>query len=80
MTDDNPECVCEGNWRKIVNEYAPYIGKKFVRDGEDYVFSGLLWGDDDYYYNMWNINAQAPILCSCVGSLEMFGFELEENQ
>mgnify|MGYP003423079750 CR=1 FL=1 len=70
-------CICEGNWRKIVGEYEPLIGKKYKGyDGETYTFFGLVHGSDDYYYGMCNRDLTKGVkLLSCVGSIEGHGFE-----
>jgi len=75
------ECICRGNWRDIIKEYGPLIGKKFVYegDGEYYTFFGVVHGDDDYYYGMMGHMSERPMLLSCVGSLKTFGFKLVEE-
>jgi len=61
------------NWTKLVEEYGPLIGKKFldVEDNE-YIFIGLLHGQDDFYFVMWR--AGAVRLLTCVGIPEQMGF------
>jgi hypothetical protein len=67
-------CICHGNWRAIVKETAPLIGKRF-RDqrGDVYSFFGVVHGDDDYYYGMFGCGKLQ--LLSCVGSIAGHGFE-----
>ncbi len=70
-----PGCICEGNFRNIVTETFHLIGKKFKdNNGKRYVFFGVVYGDDDFYYGMSDTNNKC-LLLSCVGSLETFGFE-----
>jgi hypothetical protein len=50
---DKLKCVCKGNWRLLVNEVGPSIGKQYEsEDGKTWTFFGLVHGDDDYYYGM----------------------------
>ena len=71
------ECICEGNFRKIIHEYEPYFNKKY-RDnkGEIYVFVGIVYADDDFYYGMYNISDGNFNLLSCVGDIKDFEYEL----
>lgn len=73
------ECICEGNWRDIVTEVQPLIDRLFEyeRTGEEYVFYGVVWGSDDFYYGM--SNEGNSMLLSCVGSIEGHGFSLKEE-
>jgi hypothetical protein len=46
-------CICKGNWRAIVNECRPLLGKMFTsHDGKDFRFFGIVDGEDDYYYSI----------------------------
>lgn len=69
-------CICRGNWREIVRETTPLIGKRFRddRNGLDYHFFGVVHGDDDYYYGMYR--AGDLRLLSCVGSIKGHGFTM----
>jgi len=66
------DCICEGNWRNIIHESESLLGKKFKHGGNIYVFCGVMYGDDDYYYCMWKENDMQ--LLSCVVSIEQHGF------
>ncbi len=70
------ECICEGNWRSIVNETEHLIDKLF-RDnkGDEYRFFGIVHGSDDYYYGMYKGQNRELMLLSCVGSIEGHGYE-----
>lgn len=72
----NTKCICDGSWRAIVAEVLPLIGKKF-RDchGNEYLFFGIVYGDGDYYYGMYDKDNRC-VLLSCVGSLEEHGYTL----
>jgi hypothetical protein len=77
MTD--PECICKGNWRDIVQETERLIGTEFEaiygwNAGKTYVFFGIVHTTDDYYYGMWSREDKDMILLSCVGSFEGHGF------
>jgi len=67
-------CICYGNWRKIVADTEHLLDKEFVRDydGKIYSFTGVMHGSDDFYYVMWS--KERTIFSSCVGSLETNGF------
>jgi hypothetical protein len=67
----DPECICRGNWRAIVKEYAGKIGKQYRRRGEVWTFFGLVHTNDDYYYGLSDASHRV-LLSSCVGSLEDF--------
>lgn len=74
----DPNCVCWGNWRNILKEVEPLIGKHFIeeRTGLKWHFFGLVHGDDDYYFGMWREGQM--VLSSCVGSLEGNGYRLAD--
>lgn len=68
-------CICHGNWRKIIRDCEHLIGKRFVgHNGDEYLFFGVVHGDDDYYYGMHRKGEL--MLLSCVGSIEGYGFAL----
>lgn len=74
------ECICKGNWRAIVKESEPKLGRKYKADwGPDgkkdyeYTFFGIVHGSDDYYYGMVDKDNKMRLL-SCVGNIESFGF------
>ena len=74
MTTPGP-CVCEGNWRSLVEEYEPLFNKMFMDNlGQEWRFYGLVWGSDDLYYGMYR--EDKALLLSCVGSLESHGFDV----
>lgn len=66
-------CICRGNWRLIVSEVEHLIGKRFRERDNEYIFFGVVYGGDDYYYGMWRDGEMR--LLSCVGSIEQHGFE-----
>ena len=69
-------CECCGNWKQILKEYKPLIGKEYIDDkGVVYVFFGLVNEDDDYSYGMHTKEEPHKLeLLSCVGSIEDFGY------
>jgi hypothetical protein len=74
------KCICKGNWRKIVQETEPLIGKTFLDNrGKPYVLFGIVHGGDDYYYGMCSIPDFTVELLSCVGSIKTAGFTLDEG-
>ena len=74
------ECICKGNWRKIIKEFEPLMNKIYIndRDGQAYRFIGVLHAPDDYYYCMVSMTGEQNLL-SCVGSIENYGYELEDK-
>jgi len=68
-------CICAGNWRLLVEECGPLIGEYFKDSyGGVFRFFGLVHGDEDYYYGLWNITTRELTLASCVGNLEGHGY------
>jgi len=79
-TEQNTGCICKGNWRKIVAESEPFLNKNFIdRKGNEFIFFGVVHGNDDYYYGMWPVGDYKPVLLSCVGSIECHGYVLKEH-
>lgn len=73
-------CICHGNWRQIMAESRPLIGKEFVDShGGRFVFFGVVDGEDDYYYGMWSRQKRRLALLSCVGSIEGHGYTLGDR-
>ena len=71
----DPECICQGNWRKIIEESNPLIDRRYVDEkGNVWNFFGVVHGGDDFYYGMWR--EEHMVLLSCVGSIEGHGFKL----
>ncbi len=71
------ECICKDNWRFLVKEYAPLIGRQFMDNkGQEWTFEGLVWGKDDLYYGMYREGD--TVFLSCVGSIKGHGFEVIE--
>ena len=63
-------CICEGNWRDIINESAPLIDQLYNdNNGAVHRFVGVLHAVDDYYYCMVSMTGKWKLL-SCVGSIE----------
>lgn len=76
-------CVCEGNWRLILHEYRPFFGRHYIGvegkdSGKEFVFIGLMDGEDDYYYVMWS-KADGFRLLTCVGSIEGNGYKITDK-
>lgn len=70
-------CICRGNWREIVAESTPLLGRKYIgRDGKAYEFFGVVHSEDDYYYGMFSKDGHLNLL-SCVGSIEGSGYTLQ---
>jgi hypothetical protein len=76
---EDAECICKGNWRALVKKCDNRIGNTYRHKGNDYVFYGLVWSNDDFYYGMLRKypdgHRPAHMLLSCVGSIEGHGFE-----
>jgi hypothetical protein len=70
---DEKDCICKGNWRSIVEEYEPLIGKKFLLHEKVYYFFGFVHGADDYYYGMSD-DDNVYHAFSCVCNLKTYGF------
>jgi hypothetical protein len=70
----DPECICDGNWRKIVAEAVPLIGERFENPfGELWTLEGIVHGGDDYYYLM--VREGKLQMLSCVASIEGHHFK-----
>lgn len=76
---NNLGCICEGNWRNIVNEVQHLIGKRFFSGiyNKTYTFFGVVHGADDYYYGMIDDNGKMDLL-SCVGDFETWELTIIE--
>jgi hypothetical protein len=70
------ECICQGNWQRIIKEATPLLDKQFVQNstGDIFTFCGVLHSSDDYYYVMSH-RGKFNFL-SCVGTIEHAGFKL----
>ena len=58
-------------------DYEDLIGQWWRKDGYEYKLLGILYGDDDWYWVMCRggrLNKHTQLL-SCVGSIEVFGYE-----
>lgn len=71
------ECICEGNWRKIIEDYEPLFGNLYYNKHkkEIYIFIGIMHSRDDYYYCMENIDTHQLKRLSCVGRIKDFGYD-----
>lgn len=69
----DPDCICYGNWRAIVNKYEPLIGTRFRdQQGRVFRFFGIVLTDEDYYYGMRSETGGIRLL-TCVGYLDERG-------
>jgi hypothetical protein len=61
-----------------VDEVQEFFDRRFVceRTGKTYIFFGVVWGSDDFYYGMIPVGVGSLKLLSCVGSLDAHGFTL----
>lgn len=79
----NSKCICEGNWRNIIKESDPLLGKKFFDSYTKrvYKFVGVVWAEDDYYYLMRDQESPNPkyVWSTCCVSLETAGYTLVEE-
>lgn len=77
ITSPDPKCVCYGNWRELVGEVDGLVGREFIDwRGTVHIFFGLVDGEDDYYYGMFERDTGRVHLLSCVGNLDGHGFSL----
>jgi hypothetical protein len=66
--------VKNGNWTRLIKEHDSAIGNTYIDEGgKEYIFIGLLHGQDDYYYVMWSEGNVR--LLTCVGELGQMGFK-----
>lgn len=74
------DCICTGNWRNIIKEVEPLMGKTFidVRNGNLWVFQGVLWVEDDFYYVFINDNGHHKYI-TCCASFEQSGMKLYDE-
>lgn len=76
---DCDECICAGNWRTIISESEPLLGRLFMKDGASHRFIGVLHADDDYYYCFLDMNGNLA-RCSCVVDIEQYGYILDKKE
>jgi hypothetical protein len=75
------ECICKGNWRRIIKESQELLGRNYKgHDGNTYVFDSVTWAKDDFYYLMLGFDGAKDQHLSCVGSIEMSDFTLLDQQ
>ena len=74
------DCICNGNWRQIVNESESQIGKLFTDSkGRRFRFFGIVHGSDDYYYGMYS-KVEGMRLLSCVSDLTGWDFNILDEE
>lgn len=74
MNPNDKDCICYGNWRLIVKEAEPFLGKSFENDkGEIFTFFGVIFCEDDYYYGLYGKTKELKLI-SCVMSLASAGY------
>ena len=67
-------CICDGEWRRIIDECGSDIGSLFIDAGGGmFTFSGVLYADDDYYYAMMDYGGDV-MLFPCELTLSQYGF------
>lgn len=67
-------CVCGGNWRNIIKEYEPFIGKTYKdENNKRWKLTGILWAEEDFYYLLTNKLNETRYV-SCCATLEQCGF------
>lgn len=72
------KCICEGNWRRIVEKSEPNIDRRYKHDRMGVKrFAGIVHASDDYYYLM--VGDGTYELLSCVGYIENYGYELVDD-
>ena len=70
------DCICEGNWRKIIKENEPLFDRAFIdEEGEICYFVGVIYASDDYYYCMVDRAGKLRML-SCVCNIESHGYKV----
>lgn len=74
-------CVCEGNWRLLHEKYCYLFGRKCYKDGKEFVFIGLMSGEDDYYFAVYSAETGKTEFLSCVGCItESWGYLFEPSE
>lgn len=74
------QVLCEDNWNRLLAENEPLFGRIYVDDtGKKFRFFGLVCGEDDYYFGMYELESKKVRLVSCVGSLEIAGLRLSDK-
>jgi hypothetical protein len=72
-------CICKGNWRTIIHESEPLFNRVYIDEkGKEFIFSGVMHSDDDYFYVLWS--PKKTMFLSCVGSIEGFGYTLRTDR
>ena len=65
------KCVCEGNWRNIIEDTDHLIGKIYYDSNNvGWRFIGVLWAADDYYYTFRQKSGEKYKFVTCVMSFE----------
>ena len=69
--EEPTECICKGNWRKIIGEVESKMGRTYINEkNKIWRFIGVLWAEDDFYYTFWSRGSE-PMLLTCVLSFEI---------
>jgi len=76
MSKIDPNCICYGNWRNIIRRYEECLGNNYINLYTDtlHKFIGIMHGDDDYYYVMYNYKTKQSHFLSCVGWMSDHGY------
>jgi hypothetical protein len=81
ITLEDNECICHGNWRQLVKECTPLFGRQYIDNkGEIFYFVGLVWAEDDLYFEMYSKKTKRTVWLTCVGSIENQGYTLLPDQ
>jgi hypothetical protein len=76
----DPKCICQGNWRLIIQKSEHLFDKHFKDASSDtYTFYGVVFASDDFYYGMYKHSDKTCRLLSCVSDIEGHGFTLIED-
>lgn len=67
------------NFTALVHKYDDRIGETlFDEDGESYIFNGIMWAEDDFYYMLLDEDSVYHHV-SCVVNLDQAGYEFASD-
>ena len=78
MVNTMTDCIWKGNWKSLIEKYEPLFDRYFLSeyDLKTYLFYGIVWASDDFYFAMMNKDTKETKLLTCVGRLADMGYQI----